>query len=435
MVTLGENAKEFKWMVVEDELIPEDFRQAIGRIRRIFTLRINIPYNLIVVAIITYFGALLVRLKFIGLIKIPLISRMTGDPGLNFIAMSFFLFFLLLTFLTMFPTGINLFHGPTRFFLVRIVSSVILYVFVVGILFLVWRVFSDTVILLMLLIVFFWFMFQVSFLFRGCKSIAFKIHHRRGSKFLAFLAFLGVIIATGVVWLYSNHLIIDFWTFQRLPDVPSLSIRPFNSRITVTLASGAILLIFGVFSFFALIRRRLLEFLLFWSYLLYQYGLFVMNLARNIDPTRTFTVSPISGVEFELPVRFLDLILMVVTIIWVVHSLAHQTVTSSVASRWYTINDFSMTHFFYSMAIVYIAGLLFFNVTEFLIPGFPHASLKLIQAGIHGVMVALGLLFVAGETIIWIVSLPFRVLYWLLKHPAVFLILVFIGIFIIQFII
>ncbi|MFQ6124401.1 MAG: hypothetical protein ACE5R6_07335 [Candidatus Heimdallarchaeota archaeon] len=432
---MGEHSNEYKWMLVEDELIPEDFSEAIGRIRRIFTLRINIPYNLIVAAVITYFGALLVRFQYIGLIKIPLISRVTGDPGINFIAMSFFLLFLLLTFLTMFPTGIDLFHGPTRFFLVRIVSTSVLYIFVIGLLLLVWRVFSNTVTLLMLLIVFFWLMFQVSFLFRGCKSIAFRIHHRRGSKFLAFLAFLAAIVATGVVWLYSNNLIVDFWIHQRLPNVPSLLIQPFGSRITVTLASGAILLIFGVFSFFALIRRRLLEFLLFWFYLLYHYGLFAMNLARNIDPSRAFTVSPISGVEFELPVRFVDLILMVVTIIWVVHSLAYQAATTSIASRWYTINDFSMTHFFFSMAIVYIAGLLFFNATEFIIPGLPHASLKLIQAGIHGVMVAIGLLFVAGETIIWIVSLPFRVLYWLLKHPGVFLVLVFIGVFIIQFII
>ncbi|MFX0208025.1 MAG: hypothetical protein ACFFDT_18710, partial [Candidatus Hodarchaeota archaeon] len=354
---------------------------------------------------------------------------------LNFIAMSFFLFFLLLTFLTMFPTGINLFHGPTRFFLVRIVSSVVLYLFVVGILLLVWRVLSDTVILLMLLIVFFWLMFQVSFLFRGCKSIAFKIHHRRGSKFIAFLAFLAIIVATGIVWLYSNNLITDFWTHQRLPDVPSLLIRPFGRSMTVSLASTAILLIFGVFTFFAFIRRRLLEFLLFWSYLLYHYGLFAMNLARNINPTRSFSITPVSGVEFELPIRFLDLILMVVTIIWVVHSLAHQAATTSIGSRWYTINDFSMTHFFFSMAIVYIAGLLLFNVTDFLILGLPTSSLKLIQAGIHGVMVAIGLLFVAGETILWIVSLPFRVLYWLLKHPAVFLVLIIFGFVIIQFII
>ncbi|MFX0199381.1 MAG: hypothetical protein ACFFCW_24925, partial [Candidatus Hodarchaeota archaeon] len=247
---MGANSKEFKWIIVEDELLPEDFSEAFGRIRRIFTLRINIPYNLIVAAVITYFGALLVRLQYVRLIKIPLISQVTEDPGLNFIAMSFFLFFLLLTFLTMFPTGIDLFHGPTRFFLVRIVSSVVLYVFVVGILFLVWRVFSDTVILLMLLIVFFWLMFQVSFLFRGCKSLAFKIHHRRGSKFLAFLAFLAAIVATGIVWFYSNILIADFWVYQKLPDVPSLMIRPFGRSMIITLASGAVLLIFGVFSFF-----------------------------------------------------------------------------------------------------------------------------------------------------------------------------------------
>ena len=419
---MGANSVEFE--LVDDELRPEDFREAIGRIRRLFTLRINIPYNLIAALLATYFGALLLRVPLIEPVEIPFIGA-----DFYFIALSFFLFFLLLAFLTMSQTGIDLFHGPTRFFLVRIVSSVVLYILVIGSLLLVWRLIAGPLLTyFMIIIVSFWFLFQISFLFRGCKSMAFKLHHRRSSRFIALLVFLVAIITTVIVWLYSNNLI-GRWVQNQLGlSLPRIPIQIFGERMNVTLASGAVLLIFSVFTIFSFLRRRLLEFLIFWFYLLYHYGLLAMNLAKNMDPTKVFTVSPASGINLELPTRVIDLILMVVTIIWVVHSLAHQAATANIATRWRWINDFSMTHFFFSMAIVYLAGLFFFNTVEIGIPGLEHASLKLIQAGIHGVMLAFGLLFVTGETLLWLVSLPFRLLYWLLTHPWVLLILAILGV-------
>jgi len=435
------NVGEFEWEMVEDEMRPEHFKESIGRIRRLFTLKINIPYNLITAAIALYFGALLLRIKAIPFIRIPFISRVTGDSGINFIALSFFLFFLLLTVFTTFQTGIDLFHGPTRFFFVRIISAVVVYLLVVGTLLVAWSFFSDVVIYFILLILFFWLLFQVSFFFRGCKSMAFNFHHRRRSKLITLLTFLTAIIGTIIIWFLSNDLV-GIWVQTRFSGVsiPRTRINVFGKSKIVTLASGAILIIFGVFSFFTFLRKKLLEFLLFWFYLLYHYGLLAMNLVRNIVLDPGASVGPVEDIGFELPVsaitdvsfapptRLLDLALLIITILWVVHSLAYQTTTTSIGTRLRWINDFSTTHFFFAMAIVYLAGLLFFNTTEFIIPGLPHASLKLIQAGIHLVMLAIGLIFVVGETLIWIISLPFRLLYWLLKRPWILAVLVIVGI-------
>ena len=75
--------------LVEDELRPENFREAMGRVRRILTIKINIPYSFIAAAIALYFGGLLVRL--FKPFRIPLISHVTEDTGTNFIALSFFI--------------------------------------------------------------------------------------------------------------------------------------------------------------------------------------------------------------------------------------------------------------------------------------------------------------------------------------------------------
>ena len=413
--------------LVEDELRPENFREAMGRVRRILTIKINIPYSFIAAAIALYFGGLLVRL--FKPFRIPLISHVTEDTGTNFIALSFFIFFLFLTAFTTTQTGINLFHGETRFLFMRIISSIILYLMAVGGLLLVWRVFSDAVILLILLIVFFWLLIQISFIFRGTKLMALNINHRKHPRTLTFLALILAGIVTGIVWYFTNDLI-GIFVRNRFPDVtlPNGRINLFGESIRVTLASAAVLLIFGILSIFSLLRKKLLEFLVFWFYLLYHYGLLAMNLAQNVELADEVALSSVSNTIFQLPTRYLDLILLILTVLWVVHSLAHQTASTKLASRWSGINDFSTTHFFFAMAIVYMAGLLFFNTTEFVIPGLPHASMKLIQAGIHAVMFGLGLLLIASETLIWIISLPFRLLYWLIKHPLVIglLILVFI---------
>jgi len=269
--------------------------------------------------------------------------------------------------------------------------------------------------------------------------MAFKIHHRHRSGALTVLVFMAAIVTTGIVWFYSNNLI-GIWVYTRFPglSLPHTRIKVFETQIIITLASGAVLIIFGVFTVFSFLRKKLLEFLIFWFYLLYHYGLLAMNLVRNVvlDPDSVspaldvgfeLPLSPITEVAYAPPTRFVDRALLIITILWVVHSMAHQMTTTSLGARWRWINDFSTTHFFFAMAIVYLAGLLFFNTTEFIIPGLLHASLKLIQAGIHGAMFALGLVFVTSETILWVVSLPFRLLYWLFRHPWVLVLLILLG--------